>query len=171
MADTDQVNQVARQRAEARIDKALGELKDAGAAIGKKHHIPEDIAGHSVSELLGRMAYVPSMARDLRRIAGQELAKQELEAAFGVPAVDEPPSPPATGAVDISKIGASVPLQRSLTELDGINSNLAKALRVAGMVTIADVIAVPDEHLLKVDGVADKSLAQLREAIAKASGK
>lgn len=162
--------QVARERADKRLDSAIGQLRAAARKIGEAHNIPENIQGHSIEELLGRMAYIPSMARDLRRAAGQELAKQELAAAFDRPAPprDTPPArhvPP----VDPSKIGASVPVGLDIAELSGITVQTQRALKAAGMNTVGDVYMVPDEHLLKVSGIAEKSLQQLRAAIAKAS--
>lgn len=163
--------QVARERADKRLDSAIGELRAAALKIGKAHDIPENILGHSIEELLGRMAYIPSMARDLRRAAAQELAKQELQRAFESPpglSVDAPPArhvPP----IDPSKIGPTVPVGLDIAELSGITVQTQRALKAAGLNTVGDVYMVPDEHLLKVSGVAEKSLAQLRAAIAKAS--
>ena len=78
MSDAEQITAIARERAEKRIDGALGDLKKAAREIGNKYGIPDGIAGHSIEELLGRIAYIPTMARDMRRACGQELAKQEL---------------------------------------------------------------------------------------------
>lgn len=177
MADQDQVMNIARERAERRIDEALGDLRTAAREIATRHGIPDGIAGHAVEELLGRIAYVPSMARDLRRATGQALAKQELERAFER---DEPsnlsgeaPDPvgpvTATPVVHPSTVGASVPMGLDLTDLDGVTVQTVRALKAAGLRVVGDVVNVPDEHLLKLNGIADKSLAQLRTAIAKAS--
>lgn len=162
--------QVARERADKRLDSAIGQLREAARKIGAAHDIPENILGHSVEELLGRMAYIPSMARDLRREAGQVLAKQELSKAFETPAppLDAPPArhvPP----IDPSRIGPTVPVGLDIGDLSGITVQTARALKAAGLNTVGDVYMVPDEHLLKVGGIAEKSLAQLRAAIAKAS--
>lgn len=172
----DELTQVARQEADRIIDQALGELHEAARKIGIAHRIPEDIGGLSTDELLGRMAYVPSMARDLRRIAGQEIAKQQLENAMGLSrkaATDQPSAPAApttSPPVEPSKIPAQVPVGLDLVDLDGVTTQTVRALKAAGLKTVGDVVVVPDEHLLKIDGIAEKSLGQLRTAISKASG-
>ena len=55
-------------------------------------------------------------------------------------------------------------------DLSGVTTQTVKALKEAGLFTVGDVAAVPDAHLLKFKGIAEKSLAQVRAAIAKASG-
>ena len=79
MADQTEFLETARNRADQEIDAAIGALRKVAREIGEKHHIPENIAGHSIEELLGRMAYIPTMARDLRRACAQEMAKGELD--------------------------------------------------------------------------------------------
>lgn len=175
------MTQVARERADKRIDAALGALRQAAKAIGTEYEIPDGIAGHSVDELLGRMAYVPSMARDLRRATAQELAKQEISRAFeGGPVKDsrrpetrrpppQAPPPPPPPPVDPSKLPPSAPVGLDLAELSGVTVQTVRALKEAGLTNVGQVMSVPDEHLLKIPGVAEKSLAQLRTAIARAS--
>lgn len=170
MSDKEQMTAVARERADKRIDAALGELHAAALEIGKKHGIPEGIAGHSIDELLGRMAYIPTMARDLRRACGQELAKEELNKLF-----DAQPTPPVVAAfaasppIEPSKIPGNIPVGMDVGDLQGVTVQAVKALRSVGLNKIGDVIIVPDEHLLKVTGLAEKSVQQIRAAIAKAS--
>lgn len=190
MNQPDELTQVARQRADERLDKAIGELRKAAAAIGQRYAIPENIAGHAVAELLGRMAWVPSMARDLRRAAGQEIAKLELAelmagrppiampdpvaspgrppSAPPGPAADPPPAAPRR-PVDIAKLPATTPTGMDLADLSGVSVQTVRACKEGGLKTVADVIAVPDEHLCKLRGLAEKSVQQLRHAIALAS--
>ncbi len=162
---------VARERADKRIDTALGQLQKAALEIGKDNGIPEGISGHSIAELLGRMAYVPSMARELRRACGQELAKIELNKMF-----DE--AQPDAAASKLSPISAKIipgtmPLPDGVTAgtdlgtLDGISVQTVKALHDAGLVNVGDVVNIPDEHLVKMQGLGEKSVAHLRAAIAK----
>lgn len=173
MTTANEATVVARQRADKRIDSAIGELHAAALAIGKKYDIPEGVAGHSVDELLGRMAYVPTMARDLRRACGQELAQQELKQAFGdlpgsskrAPKTNKP-NPPV---IDPSKIAANVPVSLDIGQLDGITTQTVKALRAAGLNKVGDIVTVPDEHLHKMQGLGEKSVAQIRVAIANAA--
>lgn len=174
MADEQtELTQVARQEADKIIDQALGALRAAARDIGRRLEIPENIGGHSVEELLGRMAYIPSMARDLRRIAGQEIAKQQIQRLVRpASAEDQAPvveTPTAAKPIDPSKIPDAVPVGMDLVDLDGVTVQAVKALKAAGLKTVGDVVAVPDEHLLKIDGIADKTLAQIRAAINKAS--
>lgn len=171
-----ELTQVARQEADKILDQAIGELHAAARAIGVKYNIPENIGGNSVDELLGRMAYIPSMARDLRRIAGQEIAKQQISDMIGAarPAESfaaQAPTAPAQSPppIEPSKIEANVPVGMDLHDLDGVTVQAIKALKAAGLKTVGDVVVVPDEHLLKIDGIAQKSLQQIRAAIAKAS--
>lgn len=176
MPEANELMQVARQRAETTIDAALGELHAAAKEIGEKHEIPENIAGHSVSELLGRMAYIPSMARDLRRITGQELAKIELDKVMSgksskPKAAPTPVPAPKQAAAEPSKIPDAVPVGMDVSELSGVTVQAVKALKAAGLHTVGDVVTVPDEHMLKIDGIAEKSLQQIRGAITRASTK
>lgn len=172
MIDAEQMTAVARERADQRIDSALGELRKAALEIGKKHGIPENIAGHSIEELLGRMAYVPTMARDLRRACGQELAKQELNAFLdGSASTAQAPKPPAPAAAKIepSLIPGNIPVGMDVGDLDGVSTQTIAALRASGLTKIGDIVAIPDEHLCKMNGLGEKSVAHLRAAIAKAS--
>lgn len=171
-APTDELTQVARKEADEVLDKALGELRASAREIGEKHGIPQQINGLSVEELLGRMAYIPSMARDLRRVAGQELTKNLIAEQIrpaARPTMPATPKLPESERIDVSKIPPSVPVGMDLVDLSGVTVQAVKALKAAGLKTVGDVVAVPDEHLLKVSGVAEKSLAQIRAAIAKAS--
>lgn len=171
MTDAEQMTMVARERADKKIDSALGELRKAALAIGKKHGIPEGIAGHSIEELLGRMAYIPSMARDLRRACGQELAKLELNKFLDDSAATKqaPIEPSKQAPIEPSKIPGNIPIGLDVGQLDGITGQTVKALREAGLNKVGDIVPVPDEHLLKFNGLGEKSIAQIRLAIAKAS--
>ena len=172
MDEMEQLAAVARERADKCIDGALGELHAAALDIGKEHDIPEGIAGHSIDELLGRMAYIPTMARDLRRACGQELAKRYIndmmtgKAAKVVNKVDK--EPPA-GKIEPSKIPGNIPVGMDVGDLDGISVQTIAALRAAGLTKIGDVVNVPDAHLVKQPGLGEKSVAHVRAAIAKAS--
>ena len=164
---------VARERADKRIDKALGALRDAARAIAKEYEIPDNIAGHSVEELLGRMCWVPSQARDLRRTCGQELAKKELNDMFDdqrPPAKSSSVPEPSAFAATPSKAPDNVPVGRDVSDLRGLTVQTVKALKAAGLHTVGDVMAVPDAHMLKVQGIAEKSLQQIRASIQKAAG-
>ena len=172
MQDAIEATAVARQRADKIIDKAVGELRASALKIGEKAGIPEGVAGHSIDELLGRMAYVPTMARDLRRACGQELAKAELERVFGEMARSgkvTKASKATTPSIDPSKIPDSFPVTLDIGQLDGVTSQTIKALRAAGLNTVGDIVVVPDEHLIKFQGLGEKSIAQVRLAIAKAT--
>ncbi len=171
MNEPEQMTAIARERGDKKIDTAIGELRLAAHDIGTRHGIPEDIAGHSIGELLGRIAYVPSMARDLRRVCGQELAKVELNKIFE----DAPDSPstaraePKAKPIEPSKLPGNIPISRDVGQLDGITGQTVKALREAGLDKVGDIVTVPDEHLVKINGLGEKSVAQIRVAIAKAS--
>lgn len=171
MTDANEATMVARQRADKIIDAAVGELRAASLKIGKAAGIPEGVAGHSIDELLGRMAWVPTMARDLRRACGQELAKAELERVFGemAKAGTQAPAAAPTPRIDPGSIPDNVPVSLDVGQLDGITSQTLKALRTAGLTTVGDLVVVPDEHLVKIQGLGEKSVAQIRLAIAKAS--
>lgn len=172
MTDVEQMTKVARERADNRIDSAIGELRQAAHKIGAAHDIPENIAGHSIAELLGRMTYVPSMARDLRRACGQELAKQEINAYLDGTAgtaqvmhLDAPASKP----IEPSLIPGNVPVGMDIGDLDGISVQTIAALRAGGLNKIGEIVTVPDEHLIKMVGMGEKTVAHVRAAIAKAS--
>jgi hypothetical protein len=170
MEEIEQMTIVARERADKRIDTALGEMHAAAHKIGVAQKIPENIAGLSIEELLGRMAYIPTMARDLRRACGQELAKQELNAFL-----DTTPVPSNKAAsklpppIEPSKIPETIPVGMDVGDLDGVSTQTIAALRNAGLNSVGDVVAVPDEHLAKMQGLGEKSVAHIRAAIAKAT--
>lgn len=160
-----EVLQSAREKADRRLNAAVGALRKAAAEIGRAHKIPDDIQGHSVEELLGRIAYVPSLSRELARAAGQALAKQELD---GLLAKTPPPGEPAVGVVDTSSL-VSIPKGLDLADLGGITPAQVKQLKGAGMHQVGDVVAVPDEHLAKLLTWDVKQIGKLRAAISKAS--
>jgi hypothetical protein len=172
--EPDQLTQVARERADERIASAIGELHKAAAAIGKKHGIPEGINGHSVDELLGRIAYIPSMARELRRALALELTRGELNEAMklGKKPASPPPAPGAKGPealIEPSEIPDAIPVGLDVADLSGITVQTVKALKAAGLHTVGDLARIPDEHLEKVQGLGAKSVAQIRAAVGKAS--
>lgn len=176
MSETDDTNAVARERADKSLDAAVGELRAAAHKIGLEHEVPEGIAGHSIEELLGRITYIPSMARELRRAAGQAMAKGELRKLFDQAAqapdgAGKKPEAPATikALIEPSKIPANIPVGRDVQDLDGITVQTVKALKAAGLATVGDVVTVPDEHLVKLSGLGEKSVVQIRAAIARAS--
>lgn len=157
--------QSARQRGDQRLDAALAALRRAAATIGAQHSIPEGIQGHSVEELLGRIAYVPALSRDLRRAAGQALAKQELDNLLKAPPI---PREPALRQVDTSDL-VNIPKGLDLADLSGITAAQVKQLKAAGLNQVGDVLGVPDEHLAKILTWDAKQVGKLRAAIAKAS--
>ena len=169
MGEAEQMTAVARERADKIIDAAIGALRKAAHEIGVAQGIPEGIAGHSIEELLGRITYVPTMARDLRRACGQELAKLELNKVF---AANDPPSAPAAKinppVVEPSKIPGNIPVGMDIGDLDGISVQTITALRQNGLNKVGDLVTIPDEHLVKMSGLGDKSVAHVRAAIAKA---
>jgi hypothetical protein len=160
-----EVLQSAREKADRRLNAAVGALRKAAAEIGRTHQIPDDIQGHSVEELLGRIAYVPSLSRELARAAGQALAKQELDGLLAKTPVQGEPS---VGLVDTSKL-TSIPKGLDLAELAGITPAMVKVLKAAALHQVQDVLQVPDEHLAKMLNWDAKQIGKLRAAIAKAS--
>ena len=170
MGDTEQITAIARERAEKRIDSALGDLKKAAREIGKKYGIPDGIAGHTIEELLGRIAYIPTMARDMRRVCGQELAKQELDKFLSDGEVAPNVADPVSKMIEPSKIPGNIPVGLDVGDLDGVTVQAINALRIAGLNKVGDVVNVPDEHLVKINGLGEKSVAHIRAAIAKATG-
>ena len=170
MSDVEQMTAVARDRADECIDKALGELHAAAQRIGEKAGIPDNIAGQSIEQLLGRMAYIPTQARDLRRACAQELAKQNIAAFLS----GDTPRPELAPKVDIpvvepSKIPGSIPVGMDIGSVEGISVQTLAALRASGLTSIGDIVNVPDEHLCKIQGMGEKSVAHLRVASAKVS--
>ncbi len=170
MSEIDQITAVARERADKRIDTALGQLHAAATRIGEEVGIPDNIAGQSIEQLLGRMAYIPTQARDLRRACAQELAKQEIDAMMSGKGLPDPPAPVKVAVVEPSKIAGNIPVGLDVGSLDGISVQTVAALRALGLTNIGDIVNVPDEHLIKQQGLGEKSVAHLRVAIAKASG-
>lgn len=173
--EPDQLTQAARERADAKIAAAIGELHKAANEIGKKHGIPEGISGHSIDELLGRISYIPSMARELRRALALELTKREIDAVMKGEAPRPAAKTPAPrGPVEPSEIPDSIPVGLDVADLTGITVQTVKALKAAGLNTVGDVAQIPDEHLLKVLGGGQpgaKNLAAVRKAVSGAKPK
>lgn len=177
MSKESELTQAARERADKRIADAIGELHRAAHDIGKKHGIPEGISGHSIDELLGRISYIPSMARDLRRALALELTKQEISAVMG--ADDEKPAPAAAAKsapkpIEPSQIPDTIPAGLDVSDLSGITVQTVKALKAAGLNTVGDIVQIPDEHLLKILGggqAGQKNLGAVRKAVAGAKPK
>lgn len=160
-----EVLQSAREKADRRLNAAVGALRKAAAEIGRTHQIPDDIQGHSVEELLGRIAYVPSLSRELARAAGQALAKQEIDGMRSTPIA---PGEPALGTVDTSSL-VTIPSGMDLADLGGISPAQVKQLKAAGLHQVGQVVSVPDEHLVKMLNWDPKQIGKLRAAISKAS--
>lgn len=160
-----EVLQSAREKADKRLGDAVGALRKAAAEIGRTHEIPDGIQGHSVEELLGRIAYVPSLSRDLARAAGQALAKQELDAFASRP---RPAVQPPLRQVETDNL-VQIPKGLDLADLPGISPAQVKQLKAAGMQQVQDVINVPDEHLAKMLSWDPKQIGKLRAAVSKAS--
>lgn len=167
MAEVNEILQLARERAEKRLDTALGEIRLSMLEIAKRHRIPEGVLGHDVYDLLGRIAHSPALARDLRREAGQIMAKQELEELQSLP---RPAPPPAPTRVQPAAAGqAQVPVSMAIADLNGITVAQVKVLNGAGIIQIADLVNMPDEHLAKVTQLDPKAIGKIRAAVAKAS--
>jgi hypothetical protein len=188
---SDDLLNVARQRADEKLTKAISDLIAAATNIATEHGIPEGISGHSPAELLGRVAYVQSLSRELRVTAVQHLARIELERMTAAPELplpvdldpeklraanaflDAQPVPPRktweqfeSSETPQQLAPPSPSLACALIELPGIGPAAASALRDAGFVTVGDVLNVPDEFLLKLDRVGPKAVAAMRTAIA-----
>lgn len=172
-----ELTQLARERADRRIDAALAKVREAMTAIAKAERIPDGVQGHLPEDLLGRIANVPSMSRELRRALAQALAKQELEAMIerqGPPKAEpkttikhaDPQRPIKAGKAIEAQ---TTPAGTALEDLTGVAPQVTRALRAGGFRTVEDLASVPDEHLLKVGGIGERSVQQLREAISKLS--
>lgn len=175
--DTTELTQIARQRADVRIDAALAAVRKAMQAVAGEFGIPDGIHGHTPEDLLGRISQVPSLSRELRVALAQALAKREIEAMTASQARPEPqaaagvrqappqrprPAPPVEAA---PKLPEGMPLE----DLDGVTVQTVRILRQAGLRTVGDVARVPDEHLEKIGGIGPRSIHQLRDAIARAA--
>lgn len=86
--------QVARERAEKKIDAALTAVTKAVRYVSESHNIPKGVGGHEPDELLGRILFVPGQARELRLALGQTMARHELSA--GWPKESAPENPEQT---------------------------------------------------------------------------
>lgn len=126
-----EILQVARERAEARLDAAARQIRQAIIAAAKEHEIPEGVLGHDVVDLLGRIMFQPALSRDLRREAGQMMAKQELQkiGASAPPAAPPAPSAPAPAA----GVDPVIPTSLAIADLKGITVAQCKALQAAGL--------------------------------------
>lgn len=172
--ESTELTQVARQRADVRIDAALVDIRQALTDIAKRHRIPDGVQGHTPEDLLGRISQVPSMSRELRLALGQALARQEIELMTRAPVAETPPAvtqPPPQKPRELKNPGRipGPPAGLDVDDLKGISPQVARALKAAGLKTVGDVVAVPDDHLVKIGGIGERSLAQIREALAAAA--
>lgn len=163
MADNELL-QLARARGEKRLDAAIKQIREDMQTAAKDHDIPADVLGHDVVDLLGRIMFTPALARDLRREAGQRMAKQELETMGSTTAPATSATPPAP-AIKLTVIPTSL----SIAELQGITVHQSKALMAAGINQVGDLLNIPDEHLAKVTKLDDKAIGKIRAAVAKAA--
>lgn len=173
--ETKLLNEAARAAAERTIDSALGAMNAAAEEIGQKYGIPDNVGGNSRAVLLGRLTYVPSMARELRTICGQLMAKREIERMLAEGMTPRSTAPALTPKIsteleDIPPLApvAGPPAGMDITQLEGVHPNTVKALQNAGITNVGELMAMPDEHLIKYPGLGDKTVAQLRTAISKA---
>lgn len=179
--DEGQLTILARQQASRAIDLASAALIGAAEKIAKHFGVPDGIAGLTKAESLGRMTFVQSMGREVRSATEQEIAKNVLKAQIPAPQYEAPPPPEIYGDGPVA-----TPLQDplyeppaptapvvhepvdtlDLGELPGVPVTISKALKGGGYNQVKDVIGVPDEHLLAVNGIAAASLAKLKGAVA-----
>jgi len=160
-----EILQLARERGEKRLDAAAKQIREAILAASKQHNIPTGVMGHDVVDLMGRIMFQPALSRELRREAGQVMAKQELEAMNSAPAPQPAPAPVAHGTGGEQ----SVPASMAVADLKGITVAQCKALQAAGLNQVGDIAGIPDEHLAKVTKLDDKAIGKIRAAVAKAS--
>jgi hypothetical protein len=159
--------QLARERAEKRLDAAIAQIRLGIVKAAKDHQIPEGVLGHDTVDLLGRIMFQVALSRDLRREAGQLMAKQELEAmGRSTPA---PPAPAPEDQASTTAVDALIPTSLAIAELQGITVAQCKALQAAGINQVGDLINVPDEHLEKITKLDAKAIGKVRAAVAKAS--
>jgi len=104
---------------------------------------------------------------DARMIEIPDTARQEIERHLDTPPAPPPPPPAARAPKELT--ASTITPGTDLDALPGITTQTAKALKQAGLFVVGDVVSVPDEHLLKIPGIAESSLAQLRAAIGKAT--
>lgn len=62
-------------------------------------------------------------------------------------------------------LDSSIQETRSLEDLDGVGSDLAKRLKAAGYQTPEDLHAASDDELIAIDGIGPKKLRDIRAAM------
>ncbi len=170
-------SQAARDQARQRLNAARGELVQAANDIAKKYLIPEQIGGHTAGGLVGRITFVPSQGRELLVIATNMLAQDILREMMAAPAPAPVPTlaadpVPAVGptALDAPEpVRGQLNYQMDIELVPGLQPRVVQALKQAGYIQLADIVDVPSEHLVKIQGVGEASIVAIREAIQQAA--
>lgn len=177
MSDEGKTSQIAREKASDVLAQASADLIKFAAAIARKYHIPDGINGLSRGEFLGRISFVVSMQRDLKR-AGEDLIAQDvLRRQFGVKGAENDPDAQAEAerlidSLDLSPEAPVIPgnapvaLTIDIGDLPGITVQTVKALKGAGLHQVSDIEKYTDEALLAINGIAGPTLAKVRAAVA-----
>jgi len=176
MTDEAATTQQARQHAAERLKLATAELSKAADRIAERFEIPDNINGLSRGEFLGRVSFVVSLERDLRR-AGEDVYAQHFirsklagiqAPAIQAPAIDSLDDvPPAESAPeDPARINDAMPIEN----IPGLTVQIVKALKQAGIHQLGDVNKFTDDALLKINGIANPSLQKLRASVAAVGG-
>ena len=161
MTDHTDLIQLARKRGDERIDIAIGQLHKQAEILANAAGIPDNVAGCAPGALLGRISYVPSMSRDLRQTLSRSMSAIELNKITDVTnqldvqaEMDAPPP--------VMPVGINTAKALEDTEL---SPPIVAALKANDIFTIGDVMGIPDEHLLKMRGIATRSLQAIKGII------
>ncbi len=156
----------AREAAAKLLGQATSELLKSAETIAENYGLPEGINGLSRPEFLGRMTFIVSMSRDLKRAGEEELAAKAIKKTFKNSLA---PAEPIAETIEV-KPGAkddtpALPLiNRDITDLS-ITVQAVKALKTAGIHQIAELDLYTDAALMAIPGIAAPSVAAIRKAI------
>ncbi len=176
MATEGQTTVIAREKAADRLAQASAALIKAADKVAAQHGIPENINGLSRGDFLGRVSFVVSMQRELKRagedVVAQQILRQQFDAAEPPETMDDldkltDATAPAAGASQDDPPPTDVGAM-DVTTIPGLNVQMHKALKGAGIHMLEDIEKFTDEALLKVPGIAAPSLAKIRTATAAA---
>lgn len=169
MADDKTTAMLARQHADDHLGKASTALIRAADQIAEQYQIPDNINGLSRGEFLGRISFVISMQRDLRR-AGVDLYANGL-IRNQLKDMDPAPTPDDLDTTEVvaqatQEAETSHDPAMAVENIPGLTVQMVKALKTAGIHQLGDIDKFTDDALLNLNGIAGPSLAKIRASVA-----
>lgn len=141
-------------QASMKLDQAISDLMAKAVEVARKHDIPE-ASGMRPAEVLGRLAWVQSASREMRKALEAQIAEQIMAAA-------ERPTDVPEGELGAPSTSLDM---RTLWQLQGIPTRAKQALEAAGYDVAWKIDRATDQTLLQVAGIGAHAIAKIRQAL------